>query len=69
MRFILPSIVNIFHPAFAKDFLHPFIVACHSAEDAEERRKKRQTNVIDADNTRILRQYFTNCLTAEVGFP
>jgi len=51
------------------------IIACHSAEDTHEEerriemmmmqeggRKKRQANVIDADNTRVLRQYFTNCL-------
>ena len=45
--------------------------ACHSAEDGEDigkRRKKRQANTVDADRTRILRQYFTNCLRSGVSF-
>ena len=43
------------------------ILGCHTPEDAERRRKKRQANNIDADSTEVLRQYFTNCLRSGVS--
>ena len=49
-----------------------FVLACHSAEDAQdERRKKRQTgeNSITPQNTQILRDYFANCLRSSVSLP
>ena len=47
-----------------------FFSGCHTAEDEEfhSRRKRRQVNVIDPDNTRVLRQYFSDCLRSGVSF-